>query len=32
VEHNLAFVRAVADQVLALELGRVASREPNPRL
>jgi branched-chain amino acid transport system ATP-binding protein/branched-chain amino acid transport system permease protein len=32
VEHNLAFVRAVADQVLALELGRVVSREPNLRL
>jgi ABC-type branched-subunit amino acid transport system ATPase component/ABC-type branched-subunit amino acid transport system permease subunit len=30
VEHNLGLVRAVADHVLGLELGRVSSRESNP--
>jgi ABC-type branched-subunit amino acid transport system ATPase component/ABC-type branched-subunit amino acid transport system permease subunit len=32
VEHNLGLVRAVADHVLALELGQVNSRESNPHL
>jgi ABC-type branched-subunit amino acid transport system ATPase component/ABC-type branched-subunit amino acid transport system permease subunit len=32
VEHNLGLVRAVADHVLGLELGRVSSRESNPSL
>jgi ABC-type branched-subunit amino acid transport system ATPase component/ABC-type branched-subunit amino acid transport system permease subunit len=32
VEHNLGLVRSIADHVLALELGRVVSREPNPRI
>jgi ABC-type branched-subunit amino acid transport system ATPase component len=32
VEHNRALVRAVADEVIELELGRVAAREPELRL
>jgi branched-chain amino acid transport system ATP-binding protein len=32
VEHNLGLVRAVTDQVLELELGRVVPHEPNGRL
>jgi branched-chain amino acid transport system permease protein len=32
VEHNLRLVRAVADEVLELELGRVVRRERLPRL
>jgi ABC-type branched-subunit amino acid transport system ATPase component/ABC-type branched-subunit amino acid transport system permease subunit len=32
VEHNLGLVRAVADHVLGLELGRVVTQESNPHL
>ena len=32
VEHNLGLVRAVADEILELELGRVVRRERLPRL
>jgi ABC-type branched-subunit amino acid transport system ATPase component/ABC-type branched-subunit amino acid transport system permease subunit len=32
VEHNLGLARAVTDQVLELELGRVVPHEPNGRL
>jgi ABC-type branched-subunit amino acid transport system ATPase component/ABC-type branched-subunit amino acid transport system permease subunit len=32
VEHNLRLVRAVADEILELELGRVVRRETNGRL